>query len=509
MKAIGNEAKGWRGQIAALRGADQATLDKFFGQPAPADIEAHLDKMGKRPDRMKPEEFRDLYYNAMEELTVDKSAYWPGKVVPVLRDLDTLLKFDAYREKLDGVANGPATAMLKRIDAFQGARGSRHAAGGGVYSLINAYINAQPRHPSETYAPPPDIRTDYLNAFDHTYSRCVFWRPATDMQTVEASIVRAYGPVENRYALIAGEEAKVKAALIERGGINAAVGVKLGKTYGEDAVVMTMSMEDYRQRFIPIMEGKIKIDRSVPGSLHHGHFSTQDAYSGYVPGKQAFFEADSLLVAKKVVDALDGDANIGRLNHARLALQFLRAAGSIAETAVEMPVAPGKTETFIEIRHRPDRKAEVRKIGNAYYSSTDLHNKTRRSLANIDAAINGGAFKSEPVSRQDKPDTEIFEHNGDMYLPRGTRYYQAALHMQHKYGIDYTWVISDGEAKKKAGGKDKYVIFTSKLAPEIRDAALADLKLRLEGRRRLEAPEKAVFIKNSTVSNHKKNQRIK
>ena len=51
-------------------------------------------------------------------------------------------------------------------------------------------------------------------------------------------------------------------------------------------------------------------------------------------------------------------------------------------------------------------------------------------------------------SREPKePDDVAFEHNGDMYIPKGEKFSQIALHMKYTYGVDYTWVINDGDAK--------------------------------------------------------------
>jgi hypothetical protein len=110
-----------------------------------------------------------------------------------------------------------------------------------------------------------------------------------------------------------------------------------------------------------------------------------------------------------------------------------------------------------------------------------MHNKLNASLRDVEAAVNGHAWKSSLGGRDPKePDDASFEHNGDMYIPKGEKSYQVALHIKFKYAANYTWVIDDDDARVKAKGKDKYVIFTGKLDPPLREAAIAEVNERLK-----------------------------
>ena len=110
-------------------------------------------------------------------------------------------------------------------------------------------------------------------------------------------------------------------------------------------------------------------------------------------------------------------------------------------------------------------------------------NKLNGSLRLIESAVNGHPYKMFKGSKNPEvPDEVTFEHNGDMYIPRGDKTYQVALHMKYQYGVDYTWGTYNTEGKEAAGagGKPKYLIYTSKLVPSVRDAALADMNERLK-----------------------------
>lgn len=260
LHAIESEASEWRAKIPTLRGASQETIDYFFGHPASKDIIEKLAAEGITPPDLDPGyEYGRKVSAAFNRATVDPQSYLQGKVVPTISEYRQLLKFDASREKLDGDENGPAHTLLQKIDSFQGGFGAKHGAGGGLGGKILDYIANAPRHPAEIFVQ-QDVRTDYLNAFDHTYSRYLDWKPSADMQSVTAVSQHSYGGPQEKNEILSAEKAKFEAALIERGGINATVEVKLGKTFAEDAIVITMSMEDYTTRYIPIMTGKLKID---------------------------------------------------------------------------------------------------------------------------------------------------------------------------------------------------------------------------------------------------------
>lgn len=482
LKAINDEAKAWRDQIAGLRGADQEKLDAFFGQPAPKDVTAALAASGLTLEGTPEQEFLGAYFSLTQKMTKDPAAYWPGKPVPTLGDYRDILAFDAYRETLDGKTDGPATMLVQRLDAFEGASGSKHGAGTGLISAIAAHINATPRHPAEVYTPPAEVRTDYLNAFHHTYSGYVTWRPTADMQSVTTEACRGYGVApDKKDSMLAHEAAKFTAALA-RGGIAATVEPRHGATYGEDCVRVTMSMDDYTKRFIPIMTGDIEIDTSIPGDKHAASFSTVDEYTGYEPGKRAFFERENLLVSAAELAKIEAAFPPPALERAAEALDFLKAVNAVARRDESLPAPAGAAEKFARLTPQfPVSGDKVTEVEGFYYSSTDLHNKINACLREVECAINGKA-PPEPsfLPREDVTGLDPFECNGNIYIPRSDKSYQAALYMQKTHGTDYSWVVNDKDAQPKCNGKDVYVIFTGKLDGTARADAVADLYRKLQ-----------------------------
>lgn len=480
LDAIEKEAKEWRGNVSSLRGADQDTIDSFFGQPAPKDVTAALAAKGVTRENTAERDYFQKYMEVNGEMQKNGSAYWPGQVVPTLSDYEEILRFDAYREEVSGTKDGPAAQLLKRLDAFDGGRGSKHAALTGLMHATTDYISSTPRHPAEKYTPPGGVKVDYLNAFHHTYSTHHDWHPSDDMQRVTATLNwgAGVGPTE-KYKFLAHEKAKIDAAFA-RGGIQGRAEVKLGKTYGEDAIEIIMTMDDYLNRYLPILRGALTIDTSVPGGTFNGSIQTVTDYTGYEPGKQAFFYGSDVVVAVDALDRLRLDAADPREAQAGDALRFLRETNAVAESPEKLPVAPGQKGYFIRLKRGPAPKGDVFEFDDVYYSSCDLTNKVTDALREVEAVANGRPHKSFLSTHAYSGDTVCFEHKGDMYVPKGEKFYQAALFMQHKYGIDYTWVIRDDEGKKKAGGAEKYVINTSKLDPAVRDVAMAELRQRLE-----------------------------
>jgi hypothetical protein len=487
LDAIHNEGKEWKGNVSKLRGGDQEIVNSFFGQPAPKDVKDALAAKGipaKAYGEPGFDEYRNEYFAMTQEMSKNGSAYWPGTPTSSLDDFRDILQFDSYREKLKGLTDGPATQLVERLDAFEGSRGSKHAALTGLMHETYAYIGNTPRDPSETFVPPPDVKTDYLNAFNHYYSTYIDWHPSDDLTQVTARISNGTGELPEKKALfLASEEAKAKAALVERGGIAADVHVELGKTYAQDAVVITMPMKEFTGRYLPIMRGEIEIDCSVPGSTFSDDVRKVKNYPGYEPGKAAFsygstMNGSDLLVSPATMKALSAEFPEPRLQDAAEALSFLRLTNSVVETREDVAVAPGRKESFFRLKPQFP-KGDVHGFEGLYFDSCDIHNEVNRCLRDVSAGVNGYPPSEGSSRTQSKPDDVSFEHNGDMYIPRGMKYYQAALHMKHKYGVDYTWVFRDDEGKAKAAGLEKYVLSTSKLDPAIRAAAMADLNERL------------------------------
>lgn len=479
--AVQKESSGWRAQVAGLRGADQQTLDKFFGQPSHKDVIAALEGMGIARENTPESQFRNAYITQSDKMTVDPSAYWPGKVVPTLGDYRSIIAFDAYREKLDNT-QGPATQLLARLDAFEGGSGSRHASGNELYHQSSAYIQNTPRHPSEKYEQPADVKPDYGNAFHHTYNAGLNWVPSADMTTVSAARTVGHGSAENKSATLAYEKAKFEAALNERGGMNATVEVKFGATYADDKVIVTLPMDEYLTSYIPISQGKITIDTDIPGwGPNRNAFQTSEYYSGYEPGKKAYRSHDGLMVSLSSFNEILKAAPDSALAASRAAIEFGKAVKAFNVSARKIP-GPAGEEDFLRIQRKEQGHSDkISLVDGRYYTSTDASNKVSGGLWEIEATLNAVPRKPEqPQHPRNDSDNAWFEHKGDIVVPRNDRYQQIALHMTYTYGVKNEWWTDDAEVKAKAQDREIYIIRTSKLKPEDRTAALADLQSRLE-----------------------------
>jgi hypothetical protein len=486
IEAIDKEASAWHEQVEWLRDADQPTLDRFFGQPSKTDVETALAEQGITRENTPEEDYRGKWDSVAQELQIDAGAYWPGEVVPTLREYRELLQFDAYRYwVLVGLPNSSAAKLIRRLDAFEGAFGATHLAFTQLSHEIGDYINGTERHPSEVYAEPDGVLVDYLNAFHHTYNASISWAPSDDMSTVTAMVGRGGGG-ERKNASLALERAKFDVALA-RGGISPQAKVVLGDHYGEDAIRVTMSMDEYTRRYLPILRGEVHIDTSYRlesrGGLDRAPMNTVDVFRGYEPGKPAFYDGQDVLVDANFLGSLEVDMAGDTHKRAARALRFLREAGAVRETGELVTTLPGSRSEFVRLSPEFRRGGDdVYLIDGKYYSSTDMQNQISRSLGVIQGAAAGQSLDLWARSqKRSVHDHYFFSHDGDMYIPQGDRSYQLALHIQHKYGAKHTWVIHDPRAKGKAGGRDMYVIQTSKLSITARREAKAEIRAALEG----------------------------
>src|SRR5580698_1808386 len=68
VEAIDQEAVAWRGEVEWLRDADQATLDRFFGQPSRSDIGAALAARGVTKENTPPDSYQEQAQALFEKL---------------------------------------------------------------------------------------------------------------------------------------------------------------------------------------------------------------------------------------------------------------------------------------------------------------------------------------------------------------------------------------------------------------------------------------------------------
>lgn len=470
--AIRNEATQWRDRVLTLRGADQASLDAFFGQPASRDIETALAAQGITHDAVDETTYDDAFGRAYQHATVDRSCYWPGRVVPTLHDYRRLLCFDAYRERLDGVDDGPAARLIARLDSFQGGMGRVHLALTSFLHCLSDYVNSTPRHPSEVYTEPPDVPIDYLNAAWHTYTTYLDWQPSDDMRQVSAAM-HVNGSAEDKFQWLAHERAKARFAL-ECGGIDATVDVRLGQTYGGDAVVITMSMQDYTDKYLRVLLGERELDQSRAPERMPVH--SVDVYTGYQPGSDAFFQDGDLLVALTAMERIAAASQTeGPSSSAVAALKFL-SAGFVRTSTDRWPVAPGIVGDFVRLSPDvPVESSRVYRVEGRYYTGVDIDNEVNRCLFCIQAVVTGREPTPPRQRVQEIPDGTWFQQGGDVYIPKGEAYYQIALRMKFTYGVDFDWVIRNERAQRRAGDTEKYVLLTSALEQPARSRAIGEL----------------------------------
>lgn len=322
----------------------------------------------------------------------DPQNYWPGKFRPSLIDLYTSLKFLAYREKLQ--AQPPtAQSLMDRIEAFDGFGGECHLAITALCCEARNYINAFPRHASESYVAPPAPIVDECNCLNYAFNWLENkWLPAGE-DTVEARLEMG----GNACSIFDGrtkdqELARMKDTIAEgfrRGSIKAEISVQFGQTYGEDAVVIRASLEEY-QKFVDIKREQRPVDNTpsdefrpwgnVPG------FRTDDKFQGYESGKPAFYgPAGGVYISASSLQELKRSSGM-----AEEIIDWLRETGFVMEEPVSLHL-PSGAGSFVKFTRQEipfQNNKDCYPVGDKLWTSCNLHNEINARLSIVAEVCN-------------------------------------------------------------------------------------------------------------------------
>lgn len=364
----------------------------------------------------------------------DPQDYWPGKFKPTIMRMLEMFHFFVYREELEG--KEPAMqALMDRINAFEGFSGMCHLALTKYDHEANDYLSAQPRHPSETLTPCDDPYVDHLNAVNFAYDHLDGqWIP-TDKNTVEARM--SQGGADDKKGRKNKRMASYKVSIEEglrRGNIKADVRIELGETYGEDAVTVRMSMNEY-QKYIEAKRGLRKIDLSDPESDRPDSTimgcRISEEYSGFEPGKAAFRGPGGTYV-------FSGALKPRRSKKITEKMNWLRATGFVSEENVRVSSAFGQIPYVkLSASHVPGGDKDPYVVEDRYWDSCDLHNTIHSTIWEIADLANCGTGESSYRLRksQSKLSTAWSEVGEDISMPRNDPFKQVAFHFQHTYGL--------------------------------------------------------------------------
>lgn len=194
LDTFAQEAVSWLGDLQSLRNGGDQAIDAFFRPSAPN---------------------KELGDNLL---------------IANLRSYARILQFDAYRERLNGNDSSQAQQLLGRMESFRHKLYDNDIDKGftefGVQ--VSDYIKGTPRHPSEVYLEPLDLKVDCSSAIADVYDLYANWFPSDDMQTVTGAFpVYADNEEYKSYDIACKKEQLAWA--FEREGLPAKVEVKLGK----------------------------------------------------------------------------------------------------------------------------------------------------------------------------------------------------------------------------------------------------------------------------------------
>jgi hypothetical protein len=176
--------------------------------------------------------------------------YWPGRLTPTLMELQELLEFLVYRDRIEGVENSPVKHVMQGLMAFRAFEGSCHCAHTGHYSDTYAFINVMPHHPSEVYSYIPtgknvheDPNVEFLMIFRWTWNAWHF-----DDADQKWLFTKRLGGQRDKSQRLSYEYERIKAMLSRIGILNDCFKVLpyYGATYGEDAVQVSLTRKGYQ-----------------------------------------------------------------------------------------------------------------------------------------------------------------------------------------------------------------------------------------------------------------------
>ncbi|MFZ4761226.1 MAG: hypothetical protein ACOYK8_00220 [Alphaproteobacteria bacterium] len=397
---ISEIAEKWRGEegiIARIRGADQEQLDVIFGQPAPSDVLRVIEQRLQQSYTLA--ELEDAEYqgflqgyvkqfslHVQFELTKDAACYYPGKLVPTLIELEPYLEFQDYYATMQGEENSLAKQLIEEINAFEGFYGRCHCAGTGLIGAVRGAIAQTPRLTNEEFfVEAGTVRADELNSINMAYNwLSQTWLPC-DAEHVETKLVRGGNGSRNfsKFQLLEQYKLSLEEGF-RRGHItDVQVKVELGRTYGEDALVVTMGMEDYTNKYVPAKIGRYPVDKTRPGNEFGDVMgpSIVDKHSGYEPEKIAFYVHRDLYVR---ADETTDPVIVEKIN-------WLKSTGFVQEETLSLPVMDNNTGYYVCLSRKEvpwQENESVYSVGNECYTSIELSKKISSTLSEINQRAN-------------------------------------------------------------------------------------------------------------------------
>ncbi len=401
-----------------------------------------------------------LEQNLEAEVGRDFSSYWPHKLVPTLIGLRDVLHFCAHREALEG-KEPVAQRLIGRIEDFKGFSGPCHLAGTDLEHESRTYISRTKRHSSETYEEPAEPDVDTLNAVHFAFNWLEHdWLPGADADIMEARFV--IGGNGNKRASKNSELAGYKASIQEglrKADIEADLTVELGETYGEDAVVIRMSQQEYA-KYVDIKRGQRDIE-DFPGAEIAG-VSTSESFCGYIPGTSAFYGPGGVYIAAAVLNAAQ---SAPRQDIVAEDIAWVRETGFVDEKEVVLPVGENAHETFIKFSkdYKIPHDQQPFIVGQRYWNSCDLHNEINRKLERVIGFMRDDPLCGPSHYGRSLLASDWFECAGKVYAPKNAAFEQAAFHFNQVADVPYgTCYTVYSENLEKLSGTGDITLFTER-----------------------------------------------
>lgn len=339
--------------------------------------------------------------DAPKSSIADGAGYWPGKLVPTLAEFMDELYFFSQREALEQKPPA-AQALIRKIDSFKGASGNCHCAITQTMHEWFAYVDKTERHPSETFVRSAQPSVDLLNCMNFTYDWMHNkWLPAGKNAVGARLNISGNG---DKYFSKSEELSRFEATIAEGlriSGIKACVEGAFGKTYGEDAIVITMDTKNFA-RYLDIVRGVEKIDLTEEQDRRIVEPYVREDYNGYEPGKAAFYGPGGVYVLSRYISAAqDISANDAQLI-AYGNIRWLRATGIVAEEKVKLPVGNGKVE-YTKFSRMSVDWSRTYKVGREKMDGRVLSNEVCSRLSTLVDTISPSKPQASASRKAKKP----------------------------------------------------------------------------------------------------------
>ncbi|MFZ4762228.1 MAG: hypothetical protein ACOYK8_05400 [Alphaproteobacteria bacterium] len=331
--------RGGQGLIAQLKTVNQTELNKIFGQAAPSDVRASLQRSflnngtaissGEKEASIADNE--ELFQAQQRQMIADLNYYHPPKILPILKELKPFLEFQAYRATLAGHHHNLVHLLIAEINKFEGFEGSSAFSDTRLHHAVKKAIAQTHHHPAEKFAlATGEIRADIYNSVNITYNWLEnHWLPFEKDYVQARLMIPMDDGIKQHYKKLQQFKLTIEEGL-KRGDINNAdTKIELGSNYDRDCVVVTMRLQDYVHRYIAIKTGNYPIN--LERCDHREAIAPPvivDMFKGYTPEKICFYGPEGLYMQQS---ALQKHATTQR------SLKWLKETGFIQEKIQQLP----------------------------------------------------------------------------------------------------------------------------------------------------------------------------